>query len=213
MTCKKACLVILGMVLLSGCTLFMPPSMELGVLFEDTFDGATADWLTYEDANQHWWIEGGQYNILVKVPHQPMTSWRTQIGAFHNFRLDIDAEQLNGPDDNTYGVLFRVIDDDNYYCFYITGNSYVGLKKKVAGQFVVLLPELLSYYVNWGNDANHLTVIAEGNQLEVFVNGQSHFTVTDTEFAAGGIGMMAEMRTSPGQTHIVFDNIVLQELP
>jgi hypothetical protein len=213
MTRKNACLAILGLLLLSGCTLFTPPSMELGILFEDSFDESITDWPTYENVNQRWWIEGGHYNVLVKTPHQSMTSWRTQVGSFGNFRLELEAEQVSGPDNNAYGVLFRVIDDDNYYCFYITGDSYVGLKKKVAGQFVVLFPELLSYFVHWGNDVNLLAVIADGDQLEFFVNGESHFTITDTAFAAGGIGMMAEMRTTPGQTHIAFDNMVLHELP
>ena len=194
--------------------MFIPaPPLEPGILFEDRFEDPASEWFTHENTEFRWWIDGGQYNALVKVPYQPMISWRDHMGPFDNFRLDVDTEQIGGPDGNAYGVIFRVQDDANYYRFLISGNGYFSFDKVVAGQATSIIPPMVSYEIHQGASANHLTVFADSDQFSLLINGAALPLVTDSQFASGEIGVLAGMSAPSGQVHIAFDNVILTELP
>ena len=84
--------------------------------------------------------------------------------------------------------------------------------KLVAGQIVPIRGWELSAAVNQGDAVNHITVLANGSQFTCYVNGTEVFTVTDTEFDSGHIGLSAIVFAAQAQLHVAFDNLTLEAL-
>ena len=54
---------------------------------------------------------------------------------FGDFVLDVDATQVDGPNDNSYGVIFRYVDDRNFYRLDISGDGYFAVFKYKDGKW------------------------------------------------------------------------------
>ena len=55
-----------------------------------------------------------------------MLAWTecTQV-EYSDFILEVDATQVSGPDNNTYGVIFRYgLDANEFYTFLISGDGF-----------------------------------------------------------------------------------------
>jgi len=200
---------LLAVLFLSGCVLFGPVGPE--ILYEENFNGDT-EWYEGESDYSNWWVEGGKYHVLVKVEDKPIGTWRTDIGPFDNFQLDLDIEQVTGPDDNGYGIRFRMQDADNYYRFRISGDGWAKFDKRIGGVYTDIRPWSTTELINEGNETNHMTVIANGSTFTFYINGTELYSATDTSLTTGYIGFQVAMFVSPGQTHVAFDNLILTEL-
>ena len=211
----KGLWLLLGVLLLSGCMLFGPFGPV--ILYEEDFNSDT-DWYqgghddNDDNDDREWWIEDGKYHILVHRQAINYGSWNSKVGQLRNFQLDVDAEQIGGPDDNGYGVQFRVVDADNYYRFRISGDGYAKFGKKVGGDYVVIRGWESTSLINQGVAANHITVIANGSSFTFFINGTELFSETDSSFAIGATGFMVAMFVPGGPAHFAFDNLIIQEL-
>jgi len=199
-----------ALLVLTGCAWFQAGGPA--ILYEETFSGSTTPWYTGETDSRRIWLEGGAYHMLVKEVGLSVLAWRQQVGPFADFQLDLDTEQLGGPDNNGYGVNFRMVDGDNYYRFRISGDGYARFDKRVAGAIVVVRPWEAIAAIHQGNAANHLTIVADGSELTFFVNGTEVYSLVDTDFAAGHVGLSGIVFEAPGQAHIAFDNLIVQEL-
>ena len=206
----KVLWLLLGVLLLSGCMLFGPFGPV--ILYEQDFNSETDDWYQGENDNKKWWIEENKYHVLVHRQGVNFGSWYSGVGQLRDFQLDVDAEQIGGPDDNGYGVQFRVVDADNYYRFRISGDGYAKFGKKVGGDYVVIRGWESTSLINQGVAANHITVIANGSSFTFFINGTELFSETDTSFAIGAAGFMVAMFDPGGPAHFAFDNLIITEL-
>ena len=208
----KGLWLLLGVLFLSGC---MPvgPVGPVGpaILYEEDFN-ADANWYEGENDNKKWWIEDGKYQVLVKVEDVSVGAWNSLVGEFSNFQLDVDAEQIDGPDDNGYGIQFRVVDADNYYRFRISGDGWARFDKRVSGSIEVIREWERSALIHQGDAINHITVTANGSLFTFFINGTEDFHMTDTEFANGAVGFMVVLLGSPAPAHFAFDNLIITEL-
>jgi len=192
---------------LAGCFFLLPMGPE--ILYEEDFNSET-DWFVGETENRSWWIEGGEYHVLLKTEDYPTGSWRSSAGPFGDFQLDVDTEQVTGPDDNGYGVQFRMQDENTYYRFRISGDGWARFDKAIGGTINIIKPWVRTDLIRQGNATNHISIIANGSSFTFYINGSELYTVTDTAIASGSLGFQAAMFTSPGQTHIAFDNLIIQ---
>ncbi len=93
---------------------------------------------------------------------------------------------LRSDDDDAIGVLFRYVDDDNYYRFSMDSErGYRRLIKKVAGAVSTLWQDSVAYTVGQRYD---LSIRAAGTELSAHLNGTPLFTVHDAALRAGRIG-------------------------
>lgn len=99
---------------LGGCFFLLISDPE--ILYEEDF-GPDANWYVGTSENRTWWIEDGEYHILIHREDVSYGSQQSNTGPLGDFQLDIDAGQLAGPNDNGYGVQFRMKDAANYYRF------------------------------------------------------------------------------------------------
>jgi hypothetical protein len=114
------------------------------------------------------------------------------------------AVQVRSTDDDALGVMMRYQDPNNYYRFsWDRQRTYRRLVKVVNGTFTLLAQENVPYVVG---QSYQLDVIANGNTLEVRVDGVSLFggPITDTAFATGSVALY-----SWGNTGNSFDNVVV----
>jgi hypothetical protein len=95
--------------------------------------------------------------------------------------------RMRSADNDSLGVLFRYQDADNYYRFsWSAEGKSRRLEKRVNGVFQLLARDNAPYRTG-RNYA--LQISARGNQLIVIVDGKTIFSVTDTSFRQGTIGL------------------------
>jgi hypothetical protein len=108
-------------------------------------------------------------------------------------------------DDETIGVLFRFKDDLNYYRFrWNKQDGFRLLEKRVNGTFTRLAKDIVPF-VQGRN--YQMTIVAEGSKLQVLVDGQLVFSVSDSALNAGTVALYSRFNSSA-----IFDNIMVEDL-
>ncbi len=80
-------------------------------------------------------------------------------GRFADFILDADVRLVSGPNQNAFGMIFRVQDSQqDFYFFKVTANGYYVVGKRLNGIPQVILNKE-SEYLQKGYNTNHLTVV------------------------------------------------------
>jgi hypothetical protein len=182
------------------------------LLYEENFD-TPSGWNEYEDEDTSAeYVEGG-YRLGVKSADFVTWGNPEDLPQFSDFRIDVDAWQVEGPLDNNLGVLVRYQgDDENFYWFQISSDGYYSVDLMQAGEWVSLLGWETSTAIQQGvGVVNHLRVDCNGSQFDFTVNGTHLATVTDANFASGSIGVAAGAFGEPGVV-IQFDNLKVTAL-
>jgi hypothetical protein len=126
--------------------------------------------------------------------------------------MEVDATQVDGPNDNTYGVIFRYQDDRNFYRLDISGDGYFAVFKFKDGAWTKLQDYVETAAVKQGNTTNHVQVIAKGDQFTFNVNGETVKTFSDKDFSSGNVGVTAGTLFDTAGVHIAFDNLKVSEV-
>ena len=89
----------------------------------DDFATPAGGWKTVNDpAIQIQYRDGV---LLFQIDELDQIAWSAPADRrFGDFTLEVDAAQVGGPDDNSYGVLIRYVDDRNFYRLDISGDGY-----------------------------------------------------------------------------------------
>lgn len=133
--------------------------------------------------------------------------------TFTDFVMEVDATQVGGVDDNGYGMVFRYSDTtDEYYVFAISGDGYYvfafdGLNMDTPE---ILLDWTDSTVINKGTQANHLKVVAVGQNFQLYVNDQYLTDVQDSRLGSGTVGFFV-LASDAGSSHISFDNLKISK--
>ncbi len=198
-------LLLVGLIACSGA-----PALT-ALPYTDTFDDPSRGWKTVNDPAIQIQYEDGALHFQIAELDQ--IAWSTpKDKRFSDFILDVDATQVEGPDDNGYGVIVRYVDDRNFYRMDISGDGYFDVLKYKAGKWMKLQDWTPAAAIKTGAATNHLQVIAKGNQFTFNVNGQTAATLTDDEFKQGNIGLTAGALFDHAGVHIAFDNLNVSEI-
>lgn len=177
--------------------------------YTDTFRRNTGIWTDpgYDDVT--FSFAGGAYRITVDAPN--ITPSSTGDIAVDDFLLEVDAAQRSGPT-GQYGVVFRQVDETNFYLYAVTPTGLYSLWKMVEGEWQALIGWTESVAISQGEgDANRLGVLAEGDSITLLVNGQAIDHFEDGSFASGQIGLAAGAFDEPG-VEVEFDNLAVWAL-
>jgi hypothetical protein len=180
------------------------------VLFADSefTDSCTLD--TTTDVER--FVENGQFNMHVLTPLFVAWTKCTQV-EYSDFVLEVDATQVSGPDNNSYGVFFRYgLDAKEFYTFLISGDGFYVFTVDGAEREE---PEILvdwteSSAINKGAQTNHIKVSAVGENMKYYVNDQFLGEVQDIRFSTGVVGFFAGS-LDVGGVQISFDNLVISQ--
>lgn len=203
----------MGTVLLAGCLnqLGGPDACDgEGVLFTDNFAADhNCGWAIYSQGGAVAEIVEDMMRLSTSQPGQVW--WTNPQREFDDVIITTQARQLDGPDDNAYGVICRYQNADNFYIFLISGDGYYAIGKYQSGSEQI---EYLSGggqfqasdIINQGVATNQIRASCIGNELSLAVNGLPLATVTDPTFVVGDIGLGAST-FQPGTAVIAFDNV------
>jgi hypothetical protein len=203
------CAALFALYLIGRSAATPTPAAELPAvvpLYEDNFD-AESGWDVYEDEDT--WAEyvAGGYRLGVKSADYVTWGNPEDLPQFSDFRIEVDAWQVEGPLDNNLGLLVRCQDNDSFYWFQISSDGYYSVDLLQAGEWVSLVAWEPSPAIEQGAGvANHLVVECDGSQFDFSVNGTHLTTVTDASFASGSIGLAAGAFAEPGVV-VQFDNL------
>ncbi len=182
--------------------------------YEETFD-APGDWRVESSSDVTGEVRDGVFDFMVTADE--LTSWTTARQNFSDGIFSVEATQVDGPDNNAYGLLFRLDDEnDDFYAFQISGDGFVWIGRYRNGGAEETEPIVNDWWfespvINQGSATNKLSVQAEGQNLIFFINDQEVGRVTDDAFSSGDIGLM--VRTlGVGGVHIQFDNVMVSPL-
>jgi hypothetical protein len=179
--------------------------------YRDSFvPGQTGNWLFEQDESASTGIANEQLAITITSPN---TIQYVTLGdyTFTDFALEVDAWQRSGPVESSYGVLFRMVDGNQFYRFDITGNGlYIVERRDADGRWTRLVPDWTSTAaINQGlNVANRLKIIAAGDSLAFYVNEILLVQVTDSAYGSGAIALDAGS-FGGGDLQVTFDNLVI----
>jgi len=108
-------------------------------------------------------------------------------------------------DNDDIGALFRFKDNLNFYQFrWNKQESYRLLQKRVNGTFTTLAQDRVPY-VEGRN--YQITIVAEGSKLNVLVDGQLVFSVSDSSLDTGTVALYSRFHQGAS-----FDNIMVEDL-
>jgi hypothetical protein len=195
----------------AGGSLSANPTPAADEPFTDAFvPGQTGNWLFEQDANGSTAIVNEQMVVTIISPN---TIQFATLGdrTYSDFVLEVDAWQRAGAPESSYGVLFRMQEDQQFYRFDITGNGLYIVERRLAdGTWVRLTPEWTpTSALNQGlNVANRLKIIAAGPTLTFYANDVLLTQVVDEALAAGGIALDAGT-FGGGDLQVSFDNLTI----
>ncbi len=179
--------------------------------YADDFSTASGGWKTASDEAIK--IEVQDSALHFAIGDLDTIAWSTpKDKRFGDFVLDVDATQVDGPNDNTYGVIFRYQDDRNFYRLDISGDGYFAVFKRKDGVWTKIQDYVETPAVKQGRATNHLQVIAKGNQFTFNVNGETVKTFSDGDFPNGNVGVTAGTLFDNAGVQIAFDSLKVSEV-
>jgi hypothetical protein len=135
---------------------------------------------TFDGYNDEWDLRGGNESVTV-IDGELVVSEGTGISGagfyaqlnarrFRDFDLRVQARQISGPDDNAYGVAFRVRDPRNYYHFQISGDGWFRFSKVVEGRVEEITIWVPTDLVVPGAATNEIRVLAKDDEFSFYIN-------------------------------------------
>ncbi len=148
----------------------------------DTQAGELLYTTTFDAFNDEWDFPSGSRKAEIVDGHMVLTldSGKTEDGfysllekrKFRDFDLRVTAQHLSGDIDNTFGVVFRQRDLDNYYVFEISGDGYYRLKVVENNRATNITQWIESPIVQTDNGVNEIRVVGKGDTFTFYVNQQ-----------------------------------------
>jgi hypothetical protein len=112
---------------------------------------------------------------------------------------------MKSTDDGTIGILFRVNDDSNYYRFsWDNQENFRRLEKRVNGTFTTLAEDSVPHVMGKNYQ---VSIVAQSDKLQVLVDNQLVFSVTDSSLTSGTLALYARWNSGAN-----FDNVLVEDL-
>lgn len=183
-----------------------------------------AQWTTFLleafTSNENSWLVGSQesefFTPLTQTIAEGRYRWEGQVGrpysmstawlAAYNvsdFRMAVNGKHILGSKaGSSWGIIFRVQDNRNYYWFRMLDNQLFAVSIVQDGQWQSLEDWTRTNAIK-PSGVNQLEVMASGERFTFSINGQVVSEVDDVVFSQGRVGIAIEGYTS-GE-NIVFD--------
>lgn len=153
--------------------------VEVGnVAYLAAFDGFSEDWSLSQGRLKTEILESGLLRIEVgEVGGLPFAQASPH---FSDFDVRVEASVMDGPQNNGFGLIFRLQTrdnnapgDDDFYLFEVSSDGYYRVLRSFEGLQRELSTWIPSDVINRGLGANNwLRVVAKGDEFQFFVNNQ-----------------------------------------
>lgn len=203
------------LVLLSACSIvdsILPKdsgNLPSGtVLFSDTFSSPDSGWNTLNQNGSYVIYQADGLRFLIDKPNLDFYSMPGY--DFTDVRIEAEAIKIDGPDNNSYGIICRMQNEKNYYAFVISSDGYAGIIRVQEGIYELINSDSMEFAasINQGKSINYLEATCQGNELSFDINGVNQFLIKDNRFSSGDVGLIAGSFEEPG-VDIFFDNLTV----
>jgi hypothetical protein len=152
--------------------------------FADNFSGTC---FQAADDQRTFGCQQGRFEMFSRTPG---ARWVYYSGESRDATLEVSANLVAASGGNVeYGLAFHISDDGRrFYGFTVSRYGRYSFFRYDQLRFVDLVPSTESGFVRKDNATNLLTVIAQGDQFTLFVNGQILRTVQDGALSQGKYG-------------------------
>ena len=172
--------------------------------------GSTGNWQT--EADDFGMTAVLNERMIIEVSSANTVQYTTlREPTFSDFNLEVEATQLAGNPESSFGVLFRLQGPGQFYRFDITGNGrYTVERHNPDGTWTRFVEDWpLSPAIQQGfNVTNRLQVSAIGPDIVVYANGEVLFQFSDTAYSDGNIALAGGTFGQAGLS-VAFDNLVV----
>ncbi len=172
-------------------------------LYADDFSSDNGDWGIIDGI-----VLAGQ-ELQIEVPEINNYVWTIIADTFDAFDYQVDGRKLGGPDDNSYGVVYRFVDENNFYTFEVSSDGFYVINKFQDGEWTPLTDWKSSPLVNTGFGTNVVEVEGIGSLYKFYINGVLVETLSDDTFSGGSIGVIASSYAEPNVS-VAFDNVLVR---
>ena len=184
------------------------------IIFAEYFDSDANGWATgeFEDAYTYdeITIEKGVYRLSVEATQAAYVEQELPNQSFSDFILTVEATPHDTDEHYSYGLNFREDENFNSYTFEI-GNDGLYTIQVYDGEWRTLKDWSSTGAINVG-ETNELMVIAEGDSLTFFVNGEQLTQLEDDTLSAGTVGLLVDIFEDDSSAAVDFDNLIIREL-
>ncbi len=182
-------------------------SAELSLAYEDDFSDSFGGW---DDAfDTYTTKQYGNNRYQIEVTASNLVAWGLANRDVADFEIEVETRREDGADINSYGILFRFQDRENFYRFDVSGDGYFLLSKFIKGEWETIIDWKEAPSLNNELGANNiLKVSAIGPKITVWANGQSLATVTDSDLSHGNFGFFTSTFSEP-HIWVSYDNLKL----
>lgn len=165
------------------------------------FDGFTTNdnnWLLGSTSSEYFdplsrTIADGRYRWEALVNKSSSIS-KVWLGEYKlaDFHLAVNCKHILGSRANSaWGVIFRVLDNTNYYWFRMTDTRFFGVSYTKDGQWNDLVAWTRTESIK-PSGVNQLEVIGQRSHFTFLINGQIVCEVDDNHFERGYLGLAVE---------------------
>ncbi|MBI3160809.1 MAG: hypothetical protein HYZ26_14515 [Chloroflexi bacterium] len=184
-----------------------PTATASEFLYADDFSDPESGWDRGSFAEGTTDYGEGVYRIDVTAPNQLL--WATAYRQFGDLRIEVTARLAEGGEDNSFGIICRHVDPENFYALVVSSDGYAAIRKRVfGGELLVITGEGKFTPVElWPGAGETVNLAAEcvGDRLRLFVNGELILEAQDGDLRSGDIGLMAGT-FSAEKTSVEFDD-------
>jgi Tol biopolymer transport system component len=179
----------------------------LSLVYEDDFSDSFGGW---DDAfDTYTTKQYGNNRYQIEVTASNLVAWGLANRDVADFEIEVEARREDGAEANSYGLLFRFLDRDNFYRFDISGDGFFLLSKFLNGQWETLVDWTKAPNINTDIGVNNiLKVSAFGPEITVWCNGQPLTSITDDTLTHGNFGFFASSFGEP-YIWVSYDNLKL----
>ncbi len=199
---------------------------DANIILTDPLSQNIHDWPIISSGSMIYTFKDGAYHIIDNDNTRAVPAILPDVILNSPFVYSLTMEEINGDDtsiNNEFGMIVRASQQNTngktittFYSFEVlnkAGGEYQFWKyddsqgsnvspwKKLGNQ-----PFGNEYHVGQGpKSTNTFKIIANGKNFTLLVNGKKVWTVQDSSFASGGIGMLVNLKG----TEVAFSNLIL----
>jgi len=184
------------------------------VLLKDDFSDSSSGWGTGTDSESSLEYQDGKY--VVKIEETDLLVWGTQeADDISNVHIAVEAQNVGGAVDPTFGIICNYQDDQNFYYMGIGVDGYYAIAKYESDELTIMTGEdnqwVQSERIELDADSYSVEADCGNGRLSLYVDGVRIDSVEDQAFSQGQIGLFARSFESTG-VEVHFDDLVVTEL-
>jgi hypothetical protein len=197
---------LLLVLLLAACQPTPAPSpTPVLPLFYDDFSQNRGLWEIFSEDNASAKIANGQMDMTINQP----SSVALAMSALNvsDFDLSVSSTLSGGGLTNSYGLVFRYLDNENFYRLDLTGDGLWGVSRHLNDQWVSIVDLKTSPAIQPGlAKTNVIRILAHNSSFMFYANGTLLGSISDNNLPVGRIGLFASTFNDP-TVQVGFDNV------